>query len=195
MEDPKRLNSWNGLAAAAAAASLLLCLSACSMTVDKKGEGEKQKNVDIETPFGGLKVRTDVDPKDTGLPVYAGARRVPDDEHDTSSANVTLGIPGFGMKVIAAKFESDDSSDQVLQFYRKEMKSYGDVTECKGDIDMKGDSGDQEITCKSGGGARDKVELVVGKGSSHRIVSVEPRAKGCKFALIYLQMHGKQDTM
>lgn len=195
MKDPKRLNRWNGLAAAAAAATLLLGLSACSMTVDKKGEGEKAKNVDIQTPFGGLKVRTDVDPKDIGLPIYAGARRLPDDEHDTSSANVTLGVPGFGMKVIAAKFESDDSSDQVLEFYRKEMKSYGSVTECNGGIDLKGDPGDQEITCKTGVGLRDKVELAVGKGSSHRIVSVEPRTKGCKFALVYLQMRGKESTM
>ncbi|MGH9671054.1 MAG: hypothetical protein ACRD3A_13195 [Terriglobales bacterium] len=179
-----------------AAALLLLGLAACSMTVDKKGEGESKKNVDIQTPFGGLKVRTEVDPKEIGLPVYAGARRVPAEGHDSSSANVTLGIPGFGMKVIAAKFESDDSSDKVLEFYRKEMKTYGKVTECRGDIDLKGDPGSQEVTCKEGvtSAMRNKVELAVGS-SSHRIVSVEPRGSGCKFALIYLQMHGKESTM
>ena len=195
MPDHKRFSSWAG-GAAAAAAMLLLGLSACSMNVDKQGEGAK-KNVDIQTPFGGLKVRTQVDPKEIGLPIYAGARQLPDDPHDSSSANVTLGIPGFGMKVIAAKFESDDSSDKVLEFYRKEMKSYGSVTECKGGITMKGDPGEQEPTCQANIGAelRDKVELAVGKGSSHRIVSVEPLAKGCKFALVYLQMHGKESTM
>lgn len=195
MPDQKRLSRWAGVSAVAITLALFLGLTACSMTVDKKGEGEKEKNVDIQTPFGGLKVRTDVDPKDIGLPVYAGARRLPDDDHDSSSANVTMNLPGFGMKVIAAKFESDDSSDQVLEFYRKEMKSYGSVTECKGDIDLKGDPGDQTITCKADVNLRDKVELAVGKGSSHRIVSVEPRAKGCKFALVYLQMHGKESTM
>ena len=184
-----------GAAAGAAAALLALGLTACSMEVDKKGDGDEPRKVDIQTPFGGLKVRTEVDPKEIGLPVYAGARQVPDERHDSSSANVTLGVPGFGMKVIAAKFESDDSSDQVLEFYRKEMKSYGSVTECNGGIDLKGDPGDQEITCKTGVGLRDKVELAVGKGSSHRIVSVEPRTKGCKFALVYLQMRGKESTM
>ena len=193
MPNHKRFSSGAGVAAAAAAV-LLLALTACSITADK-GEGEKKKNVDIQTPFGGLKVRTDVDPKDIGLPIYAGARRVPDEGHDSSSANVTLGVPGFGLKVIAAKFESDDSSDKVLEFYRKELKTYGSVTECKGDIDLKGDPGNQEIRCKEGLGLRDKVELAVGKGSSHRIVSVEPLAKGCKFALVYLQMHGKESTM
>ena len=196
MPDQDRFNRWAGaLSAAAAAAVLLLSLAACSMTVDKKGEGESKK-VDIQTPFGGLKVRTEVDPKEIGLPIYAGARRVPDEGHDTSSANVTLGIPGFGMKVIAAKFESDDSSDKVLEFYRKEMKTFGSVTECKGDIDLKGEPGNQEIRCKEGIGAemRNKVELAVGKGSSHRIVSVEPRGSGCKFALVYLQFHGGKET-
>ena len=197
MRDPERFNKLaHGAAAAATAAVLLLGLTACSITTNKEGAGPK-KNVDIQTPFGGLKVRTEVDPKEIGLPVYAGARRVPDEGHDSSSANVTLGIPGFGMKVIAAKFESDDSSDKVLEFYRKEMKTLGSVTECRGDIDLKGELGDQEITCKEGVGAamRNKVELAVGKGSSHRIVSVEPLAKGCKFALVYLQFHGKETTM
>jgi hypothetical protein len=166
------------------------------MTVDKEDAGRK-KDVDIQTPLGGLKVRTEVDPKETGLPVYAGARQVPDEDDDSSSAHVTLGLPGFGMKVVAAHFESDDSSDKVLEFYRKELKTYGSVTECKGDINLKGDPGEQEITCKEGIGAamRDKVELAVGKGASHRIVSVEPRGRGCKFALVYLQFRGRETTM
>jgi len=184
-----------GAAAGAAAALLALGLTACTMTMDKKGDGDEPKKVDIQTPFGGLKVRTEVDPKEIGLPVYAGARQVPDERHDSGSANVTLGVPGFGMKVIAAKFESDDSSDKVLEFYRKELKTYGNVTECKGDLDLKGDPGSQEVTCKDDPVHRDKVELAVGKGSTHRIVSIEPNAAGCKFALVYLQFRGKEGTM
>lgn len=184
-----------GAAAGAAAALLALGLTACTMEVDKKGDGDEPKKVDIQTPFGGLKVRTEVDPKEIGLPVYAGARQVPDERHDSGSAHVTLGVPGFGMKVIAAKFESDDSSDKVLEFYRKELKTYGNVTECKGDIDLKGDPGDMEITCKGGPGFKDKVELAAGKGSTHRVVSIEPNAGGCKFTLVYLQFRGKEGTM
>jgi hypothetical protein len=186
-----------GVATVATAVALLLGLTACSMTVDKQSEGHKKDNVDIQTPFGGLKVRSEVDPKEIGLPVYAGARQVPHDQHESPSGNVTLGVPGFGLKVIAASFESDDSTDKVLEFYRKELKIYGSVTECKGDMDLKGDDpGNQEVVCKQGPTTRDKVELVVGKGPSHRIVSVEPHAKGSKFSLVYLQMHsGKDSTM
>lgn len=185
-----------GATAAATAAVLLLGLTACSITTNKEAEGPK-KNVDIQTPFGGLKVRTEADPKDIGLPVYAGARRVTEEGQHSDSANVTLGIPGFGMKVIAARFESDDSPDKVLEFYRKELKTYGSVTECKGDLDLKGELGEQEFICHEGVGAemRNKVDLAAGKGSSHRIVSVEPLAKGCKFFLVYLQFHSKESTM
>ena len=85
MRDPERFNKRARVAAAAAtAAVLLLGLTACSITADKQGEGPK-KNVDIQTPFGGLKVRTDVDPKDIGLPVYAGARQVPESEDRKST--------------------------------------------------------------------------------------------------------------
>jgi hypothetical protein len=194
MRDQERFHRPAHRAAAiGAAAVLLLGLTACTMNVDKDGEGSK-KNVDIQTPLGGLQVRTGVDPKEIGLPVYAGARQVPDERHDSGSANVTLGVPGFGMKVIAANFESDDSSEKVLEFYRKELKAYGSVTECKGDLDLKGDPGSQEVTCKDDLVHKDKVELAVGKGSSHRIVSVEPRGSGCKFALVYLRMHGGQEN-
>lgn len=197
MPDPSRSSRWAQAGAATAAAVVLtFTLAACSMNVDKE-EGGKKKDVDIQTPFGGLQVRTQVDPKETGLPVYAGARQVPDEDHDSSSAHVTMNIPGFGMKVIAAKFESDDSADKVLEFYRKELKPYGNITECKGGITLKGDPGEQEPVCQANISAeiRDKVELAVGKGPSHRIVSVEPRGKGCKFGLVYLQFRGKEQTM
>ena len=34
-----------------------------------------EKKVEIKTPFGDLKVNTEVDARETGFPVYPGARR------------------------------------------------------------------------------------------------------------------------
>src|SRR5215471_9496247 len=50
----------------------VLVLAACS--VDVKNHDGEDKNVDIRTPIGGIHVSNDVDAKDTGLPVYPGAR-------------------------------------------------------------------------------------------------------------------------
>ncbi|HET7750352.1 MAG TPA: hypothetical protein VFK81_13285, partial [Terriglobales bacterium] len=55
-----------------AAAALVVVLAACSVNVDDKGEN---KNVDIRTPLGALKVRTNPTPAEIGLSIYPGAKQ------------------------------------------------------------------------------------------------------------------------
>ena len=59
MRDRERFNKLAGGAAAAAAAALLL-LGATACDINVKKDGEAKKNVDIQTPFGGIKVRTEI---------------------------------------------------------------------------------------------------------------------------------------
>ena len=60
----------------------LLLLVACSVNVKKDNNGQ-DKNVDINTPFGGIHVNNSADVRDTGLPVYPGARVKPKNgDHD-----------------------------------------------------------------------------------------------------------------
>src|SRR5688572_7661860 len=112
--------------------SALLPLAACGVDVH---EAEHGKKVDIRSPFGSVNVRTDVENPDTGLPVYPGAQRLrTTDDHE--SADVNISSPWFGVKVVAATYESADTQGKVLDFYREEMKkTYGPVTECRGDVD------------------------------------------------------------
>jgi hypothetical protein len=170
-----------------------LPLTACS--VQEKSEGDN-KNVQIETPFGDLKVRTGVDAKDVGLKLYPGATPREPSGDDKHSANVQLGNDRFGLKVVAAEYESTDAPEKVLDFYRKELKSYGAITECKG---TRGDTSlesldvddDQDLKCdeaKKGDG----VELKAGTSDRQRIVSVHPNGTGSRFALVYIQKHGRQ---
>src|SRR5438445_5676296 len=85
----------------------LLALAACSVNVKKSGEGS-DKNVDIRTPFGGIHVNQNADVRDTGLPIYPGARPKPKgDSPDEKSANVDISTSAFGLKVVAVEFESD----------------------------------------------------------------------------------------
>src|SRR5512142_974445 len=107
------------------AVTAMLWLAGCSIHEQRSGDN-KDKKVEISTPFGGLKVNTDVDVKDTGLPVYPGARQVVrSDDHDNSSANVNISVGDFALKVVAVKFESDDAPDKVLNFYRDKVKAFG----------------------------------------------------------------------
>ena len=49
------------------------CLPACSINVKKEQNGQ-DKQVDINTPVGGIHVSKGADAADVGLAVYPGAR-------------------------------------------------------------------------------------------------------------------------
>lgn len=171
----------------------LIVLAGCSVS-EQHSADNKDKKVEIKTPFGEMKVNTgDVDVKDTGLPSYPGARRVANDEHDSSAANVNISSGAFALKVVAIKFDSDDSPEKVLSFYRDKVKAYGGTyVECKGvDIDMHaGNDDEKELTCGGHSGHGDAVELKAGTPDRQHIVSVKPHGSGCEFALVYVNKHG-----
>lgn len=198
-DDLLRARSW--FAAALGATLLfttLLFTLGCSVT-EQKGEGGKE-NAEIRTPVGGMKVQTNIDPKDVGLAVYPGARLKPSEDQDRDkSANVNISTPFFGLRVVALDYESDDPPQKVLDFYKKDMSRYGKVVECKnaapshvnskGQVDMKFD-----LNCDDTGSGN-STELKAGEGNSQHIVGVTPESKGTEFGLVYIQIRGKQETM
>ncbi len=194
-----RMQIRNLLLALAALAALAL-LAACSIQTKEKPGGNK--DVKIETPWGGLSVRTDPDIKDTGMPLYPGARRKPGTGDDHHSANVDINGPGgFGLKVVAIEFVSDDAPDKVLSYYRGELKKFGGkFLECKDSsfihIDSSGkyeDDSDKELTCGKRHG--DATELKVGSPNNQHVVAVRSSGRGSEFALVLLQKHGSEGTI
>ena len=131
---------------AAALAAIALPIAACNVDV-RKDESNGKADVDITTPVGNVSVRTNVDTPDTGVAVYPGARPLKDDD-EPGSADVNVGNSMFGVKVLAAKFESSDAQDRVIAFYRNELQSFGEVTECRGDVDFRGRSGSRRPVCR-----------------------------------------------
>jgi hypothetical protein len=182
----KRFLSLHAFVVVALAGALLAGLSGC--TIQKKGEGANKK-VDIDTPVGSLHVNTQVDPKDTGLAVYPGATRA-EDEDRKHAANLSIDSSVFGAKVVAIKYRSDDPPDKLLDFYRKQLKSYGDVSECHGSVSF--DRGN--MRCHETG-SRGETNLVAGVEERHHIVSVKPEGKGSNFALVYVQTRGEKGTL
>lgn len=165
----------------------LLSLGACSVDVTEAEPG-RHPDVDIRTRLGSLSVRSDADARDTGLPLYSGARAV-DQRGERESANVDINAWAFGLKVAAARFDSDDAPQSIVDFYKEAMKSYGSVTECRGDINFKGRRGAKRPVCDSHPRSRE-VQLVAGNEEQHRMVVVKPRGTGSEFALVYLETRG-----
>src|SRR5258706_12708193 len=69
-----------GCALAIAFAILATLMPACSVNVKKEKNGE-DKQVDINTPVGGIHVSKDANVDDVGLAVYPGAPRKPADSN------------------------------------------------------------------------------------------------------------------
>jgi hypothetical protein len=118
------------------AGGLLACLllaaglAGCRVHVDKDASGE-EKQVQVDTPFGGIHVNTDqTTAADLGLPVYPGAQIVRDNEHD-KSADVHLGFGEWELRVKVVNYSTADSQDKVVAFYKKALGRYGDVISCQ----------------------------------------------------------------
>jgi hypothetical protein len=81
---------------------------------------DKDKNVDVRSPIGDLHVGKDADALKAGLPIYPGARTQHTDRDDP--VNLAISTENFGMKLIVAKYETEDPPEKVLAFYRERMK-------------------------------------------------------------------------
>ncbi len=89
--NPRNFKKNLGLAAMGAALAASIGLAGCRVNVDKDASG-KEKNVQVDTPFGGVHVNTNqTSAVDLGLPPYPGAEPVTDDDKH-KSADVHLGF-------------------------------------------------------------------------------------------------------
>ena len=168
----------------------LALMPACSVNVKDKG-GDGNSKVDISTPVGGIHVDENADARDTGLAVYPGARPKPKtDDGDKKSANVNMSAFGYGLKVVALEYVSDDPPDKIIAFYQDQLKKYGHVLQCHSN-GIKADHDGGKLKCDSDDSGN-KVELKAGTDDNQHIVSVEPEGKGSDFAIVWLRLRGKE---
>jgi hypothetical protein len=182
----------------ALAVSLGLSFSIPAFAQDQN-QPTHDKNLDIRSSYGDLHLGDDADAKRVGLPLYPGAHLRADKEDNKNQANLSVATDLFGMKLIVASYESDDSPAKVVDFYRDKLKKFGAVLECRtnkdgGDIDVHADdkdSSDKKLKCDENDGP--VVELKVGTDNNQHIVAIEPRDSGggSKFSLVYIHTRGK----
>jgi hypothetical protein len=175
--------------------SLVLSLPVAAQTSDK------DKNLDVRSPVGDLHVGKDADAEKAGLPLYPGARPQRKDNDDGDAVNLALVTENLGMKLIVAKYETNDPQEKVLAFYRDKMKKYGKVLECHSTDDKSGfhsdedkKQGSQPVKCE-GDNSGPVRQLKVGTEDNQRVVAIEdPKSgKATAFVIIYLRKHEKGD--
>jgi hypothetical protein len=181
-------------------AALLVLLAGCRVSADKSvSKNGESKDVDIRTPLGSIHVHKGVqDAKATGLTLYPGARPMEDGDDSHHSANVDIASSLFGLKVVVAKFESDDPPEKILDFYRKDMAKLGRVIDCPSsgvNLKFRRFEKDVEVSCDFQNPAGDRNQLKVGTENNQRVVVVDPSGKGSQFKLIYVRAWDDTDTI
>jgi hypothetical protein len=189
----------------AAAIASLAVFPACSVNVkDKSSSKDGTAQVDIKSPLGNVHVDEQPDLQGAGLTMYPGARPAPkEDGDDKKNANVNLSFGGYGLKVVAAEFVTDDSPEKVIAFYSKDLSRFGKPVQCHGrwtggDVSVGGDKKDgfsKPVSCGHDSSG-ESVEIKVGTEGNQHIAAVKADGKGSKFALVYVRTHtGKEDTI
>ena len=179
---------------ASIAASALLLTAGCRVQVDKNSDG-RDKNVKIDTPIGGLHVRSgDTSAADVGLPVYPGSEIAPDKDGD-KSADVHLGFGEWQIRVKVVNYQTSDDQDKVLAFYQKALGRYGNVIRCQDQQPVGTPAVTQEGLGCTDDNSKAHVQISEGlslkAGSRHHqhIMGIEKNAgPGTRFALIELQL-------
>jgi hypothetical protein len=195
---------WNRIGKATgllAGLALLAVIAGCRVHVDKGANGE-DKNVQVDTPFGGVHVNTNqTTAADLGLPVYPGAQTVSDDDKH-KSADVHLGFGEWELRVRAVSYATPDSQDKVLAFYKKALGRYGDVISCQGNtpvgtpvttsegLTCANDKGNNvQIDRSDYGSSKNGLELKAGSKRHQHIVGFEdPKDGQTRFALVALDL-------
>lgn len=144
---------------------------------------------------------------DIGLPAYPGAFPYKvggerGNKDNDSSLDMGLVLGDFHLSVVVAGYETGDSPEQVLKFYRKALSHYGEVLECDhGNPIGKLTMTDTGLTCSSdhdGGGhvqvngsgnSANDHELRAGSPHKYRVAGIDDVTAGkTHFALVYLEL-------
>lgn len=191
------------------AAGLFVCLAmaagiaGCRIHTEKGANGE-DKQVQVDTPFGGIHVNTDqTTAADLGLPVYPGADTVKGKDDD-KSADIHMGFGEWELRVKVVNYSTSDSQDKVVAFYKKALTRYGDVITCQGRTpvgtpamtsegltcaDDKDNTNTVQVDRGDYGSSEDSLELKAGSKRHQHIVGFQKSEQGqTRFALVALDL-------
>jgi hypothetical protein len=175
-----------------------LTIATFSFAAQPQKSESPDKSFDVRSSAGDLHLGSDADARKAGLSLYPGARAHHDKEN-SDAVNIGVLTEAFGMKLVVARYDSDDAPDKIIDYYRQQLKKYGKVLECHTSEHGGGahvdddDKHSKELKCE-GDNTGPVTELKVGTEDNQHVVAVEPNNghSGATFDLIYVHTRGKQ---
>jgi len=183
------------LACVLTAAGCLL-VTGCKVDVHKNTNGDN-KDVKIQTPFGGMNVQSDqTTAASIGLPTYPGAQMVTGDGND-KSANVSMGFGPWRLVVKVVHYQTSNPRSDVIGFYRKALSQFSTVIACNDDTPVGTPTQTNEgLTCKEDQGhthvdlqsSNSGFNLRAGSPRHQWIVSFKDGGPGTRFSLVEVEL-------
>lgn len=177
---------------------LAFCLGTFTFPLLAQSQSD-EKPFDVRSSVGDLHVGKDADAARAGLPLYPGARTKK--EKDNDPLNFGILTEGFGLKIVVAKYESDDAPDKILAFYHDKLRKYGKVLECHThddgvhtDANSDDKQNSKELKCE-GDNTGPVTELKAGTEDDQHVVAIEPRndnKQSTTFVIVYVHSRGKR---
>jgi hypothetical protein len=163
---------------------VLALVSSVVLAQEQKPKSNNERHsIRVETDSGRYGVGADrLDPRQLGVAIYPGAKVVERD-HDGKGAALSLDWGRDSMRLYAQEYETTDSPDRVLAFYRKQLAKYGAVLECRNGKALAPVA--SELKCESDKD-NEGIELKAGSARRQHIVAVTPRDGRTEFGLVYL---------
>jgi hypothetical protein len=102
----------------------------------------------------------------------------------------------YGLKVVAIEYLSDDAPSKIIAYYQGQLKKFGRVLQCHNShgTNYSYNKDSDELKCEGDDGGK-TIELKAGTEKNQHIVAVDPEGKGSHFALVYVHLRGKEDTI
>jgi hypothetical protein len=117
------------------------------------------------------------------LPSYPGSRPLFDARRSPAVPTVSFTGSFADANVVSRVFESDDTPEAIVDFYRQELEMRrGTVVECRGVVNIRRRGAIGRPVCVEDT-SYPFVQLVVGRDRDHRIVAVQRRGSGAEFLL------------
>lgn len=158
------------------------------------GAAGAQDKSDADGFSAGIKLSGQASAQDTGLPPYPGARPSPDNDQDSAAASFGVWAGSFGAKLVVVKLETSDSPDKVAAYYRDALAKYGEVLDCGTTTTTRAERKSRAkrdlLSCDSDQAEHHGRVYKAGTRRQQHIVGIEPRGKGARIQIVYLEAKG-----
>ena len=140
----------------------------------------------------GINISEDASPEQTGLRIYPGATVVVKNKGNDATADIQFSFGEYGLKVVVAKLRTSDAPSKVAEFYRNELKQFGEILDCSTATTAAKTPAQRDksktLTCDGKKPSKGGMLYKAGQKDDQRTVEIKSMGEGSEFSLVYVRV-------